>query len=200
MRIAYYRIAVFFGLLFLCAFLANAQNLASQSLRKGSWEFEPFFGGGTGVGKSSGTQFLLAGARVGRILTRDKLHNFLRGNFELAADFMPMYLVMQRGGTVYGASFKPVILKWNFTDYRKIVPYFYLAGGVLFSTSNVPPGNTSYVNFTPQGAIGFHFFTRPKRAWDFEVQYVHHSNAGLGTENPGYNGSFLFTVGYSWFK
>jgi len=179
---------------------ACAQGLPSQSLTRGTWEFEPFIGGGTGLLHASSTQFVIAGGRVGRVLTSEHLHGWARGNFEFAADFMPLYLVMQPGGTVYGASVKPVILKWNFTSNHKIAPYAVIAGGVLFTTSNVPPGNTSYVNFTPQGALGFHVFTRPKRAWDFEIQFVHHSNASLGTFNPGLNASVLFTIGYDWFK
>jgi len=180
--------------------LARAQGLPSQSLTRGTWEFEPFAGGGTGLLHASSTQFVIAGARVGKVLTGEHLHGWPRGNFELAADFMPLYLVMQPGGTVYGASMKPVIFKWNFTSNHKIAPYALIAGGVLFTASNVPAGNTSYVNFTPQGALGFHVFTRPKRAWDFEIQFVHHSNASLGTFNPGLNASVLFTVGYNWFR
>ena len=179
---------------------ASAQGLPAQSLKRGTWEFEPFVGGGTGLLHASGTQFIIAGARVGKVLTGEHLHGWARGNFEFAGDFMPLYLVMQPGGTVYGASFKPVIFKWNFTSNHRIAPYALIAGGVLFTTSNVPAGNTSYVNFTPQGAIGFHVFTRPKRAWDFEIQFVHHSNASLGTFNPGLNASVLFTIGYNWFK
>ena len=182
------------------SFSAYAQGLPSQSLTRGTWEIEPFVGGGTGLLHASTTQFIIAGARVGRVLTGEHLHGWARGNFELAADFMPLYLVMQSGGTVYGASFKPVIFKWNFTSNHKIAPYALIAGGVLFTSSNVPAGNTSYVNFTPQGALGFHVFTRPKRAWDFEIQFVHHSNASLGTFNPGLNASVLFTIGYNWFK
>jgi lipid A 3-O-deacylase len=187
-------------LLLFCAANAGAQGLASQSLTRGTWEFQPFIGGGTGLGKSSNTQFLIAGARVGRILTAEHFHNFLRGNFELAADFMPVYTFIQPGGAVYGGSFKPVIFKWNFTSHQRIAPYALIAGGIVFSTSNVPPGNTSYVNFASQAAMGFHFFTRPRRAWDFEIQLVHHSNASLGHLNPGLNASMLFTIGYNWFK
>jgi hypothetical protein len=191
-----------FASLFLlfCVMDAGAQGLPSQSLMRGTWEFQPFIGGGTGLGKSSNTQFVIAGVRVGRILTAEHLHNFLRGNFEFAADFMPVYTVFQPGGAVYGGSFKPVIFKWNFTSHQRVAPYALIAGGIVFSTSNVPPGNTSYVNFTTQAAMGFHFFTRPRRAWDFEMQLVHHSNASLGHLNPGLNASLLFTVGYNWFK
>jgi hypothetical protein len=187
-------------LFLLCVLTAGAQGLPSQSLTKGTWELQPFIGGGTGVGKSSSTQFVIAGARVGRVMTSEHFHNFLRGDFELAADFMPLYLVVQPGGTVYGGSFKPVIFEWNFTSHRKIAPYALIAGGIVFTTSNFPPGNTSTVNFASQAAMGFHFFTRPRRAWDFEVQLVHHSNASLGHLNPGLNASLLFTFGYNWFK
>jgi hypothetical protein len=33
-----------------------------------------------------------------------------------------------------------------------------------------------------------------------EGAYVHHSNAGLGTHNPGYNAAVFVTIGYTWFK
>src|SRR5690348_18364575 len=70
--------------LLLSALGAVAQGLPSQSLTKGSWELQPFIGGGSGLGKSSNTQFLIAGARVGRIMTSEHFHNLFRGNFELA--------------------------------------------------------------------------------------------------------------------
>ncbi len=185
---------------FLLAAAAHAQTLAVQSLARGAWEFQPFVAGGTGLGHADTTQFVIAGGRIGKIITADHLHGPLRGNFELATDLMPLYLVIQPGGAVYGASFKPLIFEWNFAGNRKVSPYALITGGVLFTTSNVPPGNTSYVNFTPQGALGFRFFRRPKRSWNFEIQAVHHSNASLGHLNPGLNGSLIFSLGYSWFK
>jgi lipid A 3-O-deacylase len=184
----------------MAAMTARAQSLTAQSLTRGAWELQPFVGGGSGLGHADTTQFLIAGGRIGKILSKDHLRGWARGNFEAAIDLMPLYLVMQPGGTVYGASFKPAIFQWNFTSNHKVAPYALIGGGVLFTTSNVPPGNTSYVNFTPQLALGFRFFTRPKRSWNFEIQGVHHSNASLGHLNPGLNASLIFTVGYSWFK
>jgi hypothetical protein len=93
-----------------------------------------------------------------------------------------------------------VILQWNFTRGKKIAPYIQAEGGVLFSTHNLPPGNTSYVNFTPGGAFGVHIFTRQGRALQLEGAVLHHSSASLGTTNPGYNAAFLFTIGYTWYK
>lgn len=180
--------------------VARAQNSLQMGLTKGAWEFEPFIGGGTGLGHADTTQFLIAGGRIGKIITDDHLHGWLRGNFELATEVMPLYTVMQPRGAVYGGSFKPLIFKWNFLGARKIAPYALVTGGVLFTTSNVPPGNTSNVNFTPQGGLGFYFFQRPNHAWDFEIQAVHTSNASLGHLNPGLNGSLIFTLGYSWSK
>lgn len=195
------RRCLFCVVVFFCVVVsARAQSVSSRSLASGAWELEPFVGGGTGLGHADTTQLLIAGGRVGKIITGDHLHGWARGNFEFAADFMPLYLVMQPGGPVYGASFKPVIFQWNFASGRNIDPYASIAGGILFSTSNVPPGNTSNVNFTSQAALGFRFFTRPKRSWNFEIQAVHHSNASLGHLNPGLNASLLFTLGYSWFK
>jgi hypothetical protein len=101
---------------------------------------------------------------------------------------------------IYGGSFKPAIWEWNFTSSRKIVPYAAIAGGVLFTTRNIPPGNTSPVNFTPQFDFGAHIFVKPRRAVLLGGAIVHHSSASLGRENPGYNTSFFWTVGYSWFK
>lgn len=190
------------GMLFvllLCGSVA-AQDLPSKSLSRGTWELGLFSGGGTGLNHSDDTKFFYAGGRVGRVLTREHLSGWMRGNFEWAADFMPAYVVFTPGKAVYGGSFKPVICQWNFTQGKKIAPYFAIAGGILFSSDNVPPGNTSYVNFTPQGVFGAHIFLKRGRALLLEGAIVHHSNASLGTLNPGYNAALFFTIGYSWFK
>jgi len=168
---------------------------------RGTWELGAFLGGGTGAGKSSDTQFLLAGGRAGLVLTPDLFTGTpVRGNLEYAVEVMPVYTVFTPNGAVYGASIKPFLVQWNFTKPQRLIPYLHIAGGVLFTTSDIPPPNTSSINFTPQIGGGVHWFHRPDRSIDFSLDVVHHSNASLGDHNPGYNASVFFTVGYSWYK
>jgi lipid A 3-O-deacylase len=188
-------------LLSLCiSIAASAQDFPSKSLTKGTWEFGGYAGGGTGLDHADNTQFMVAGGRVGYILTGEHLSGWFRGNFEWAGDVMPVYIVFPPLSAVYGASIKPVIWQWNFTGAKKIAPYFGAAGGILFTTKDIPPGDTSTVNFTPQGFFGLHIFTREGRAWQVEADIVHHSNASMGNHNPGYNASLFLTVGYTWYK
>ena len=179
---------------------ASAQDLPSTSLTRGTWDLGAFAGGGTGLGKSDDTQFFIAGGRVGRVLTGEHFSGWARGNFEWAIDLMPVYVVLPPNGAVYGGSFKPVIWLWNFTGGKKISPYVAAAGGVVFSRSNIPPGDTSTVNFTTQGVFGVHIFTRRSRALQLEGAFGHLSSASLGNHNPGYNAFFTFTIGYTWYK
>jgi len=179
---------------------AAAQDLPSASLTKGTWDLGAFAGGGTGLGKSDDTQFFFAGGRVGRIFTGEHLSGWARGNFEWAVDLMPVYVVFPPLSGVYGGSFKPVIWQWNFTGGKKFSPYAAIHGGVVFSRSNIPPGDTSDVNFTTQGVFGMHIFTRQSRAVQLEAAFGHLSSASLGNHNPGYNAFFTFSIGYNWYK
>jgi len=171
---------------------------ASGALHKGAWEVGLWVGGGTGLtGSTSDTRFLNAGVRLGKVLTGQHGAGWLRGNFEYAVDAIPLYVVFQQN-TVYGASFSPFLLKWNFTGARKVAPYVELGEGVLFTADDVPRG-TNPVNFASQAAVGVQVFTREKRALTLAARYAHISNAGLATPNPGIN-TLQFTLGYSWFK
>lgn len=114
------------------------------------------------------------------------------------------------GGTFRGVSLTPVILRWNFlTRSRRIQPWFQGAGGLIYTTHKFPPsymstttidGGTSVWNFTPQGGVGIHYFTRPKRSIDIGVNAVHISSASLGDRNPGVNASIQMQVGYTFWK
>ena len=177
-----------------------AQDWVAQSLTRHGWELGILGGGGLGFGKSDNTQFAYGGGRIGWIITGNHLHGVLRGNFEWAVDLLPLYAVLPPSSAVYGGSFKPVIWQWNFTSWQKMAPYMAIAGGIVFTKSNIPPGDTSPVNFTPQFVVGTHLFVKPRRALFLEGSFGHLSSASLGNHNPGYNGTFLFTVGYSWLK
>jgi hypothetical protein len=180
------------------------QNWVSRSVKKGALELGFLAGGGSGLGKSDGTQFFYAGGRTGVILTGDHLPWLFHGNFEWAVDMMPLYAVLPPASAVYGGSFKPVIWQWNFKsargDQKKIAPYVAAAGGILFTHHNVPQGDTSWVNFTPQAVAGTRLFVNRRQALFFEGSLGHLSSASLGTHNPGYNVTLVFTVGYTWFK
>jgi len=178
----------------------SSTSLPARSLTKGTWDFGLLGGGGTGLSYAGNIQFIYAGGRVGLILTGDHGSGLRRGNFEWAVEALPLYTVLTPQGSVYGGSFKPAVWRWNFTSGKTVAPYASIAGGILFSTRNLPASNTSWVNFTPQAALGANVFVRPGKAILIEGAYVHHSNAGLSNYNPGYNASLFFTIGYSWFR
>jgi hypothetical protein len=118
-------------------------------------------------------------------LTNPHGPGFLRGRFEYAVDVVPVFLVFQPAGARYGFGVNPFALKWNLETHRNVVPYFEIGGGTLFTNHEVPAG-TSRVNFTSSGAFGMHLLRR-KYNWSIEVHYMHISNAGLSTPNPGIN-------------
>lgn len=121
----------------------------------------------------------------------------------------PPYTV---GGTFTGVSLTPIILRWNLAGTRRLSPWVQAAGGLLWTNhkypaygSNIlnlnndgPNSDASVWNFTPQGGIGAHYFTSPRRSIDFGVNAVHISSASLGDRNPGVNASLQINVGYTW--
>lgn len=114
------------------------------------------------------------------------------------------------GGTFHGVALTPVILRWNFlTRSKRVQPWFQGAGGLIYTTHKFPPnlystptidGGTSVWNFSPQGGIGVHYFTRDNRSIDLGVNAVHISSASLGDKNPGVNASIQIQVGYTFWK
>jgi hypothetical protein len=171
------------------------------------WEIGPWVGGGTGLGAASEFKFINAGLRIGRVLTGEIGTGNFRGTFEWASDIIPLYEVRQsdfyNSGPqhwVYAFSINPVVLKWNWTANKKVVPYFSAEGGMLISTKDIPLPNTLSFNFTPGGAFGIYVFRNPKRALDLSLHITHISNASLGDHNPGINATAEFRVGYTWFK
>ena len=153
---------------------------------EGGHDLQLWTGGGHGLnGSTSGTGVLNVGGRYGWILTAPHGPAVLRGQFEYAVDVVPVFVLTQRTGTAFGIGLNPFALKWNFTSPRTVVPYAEFGGGTLFTNTDVPPG-TSRVNFTSSGALGLHFL-QSKYNWSAEIRFMHISNAGLTSPNPGIN-------------
>jgi lipid A 3-O-deacylase len=206
------------------------------------WEFGALFQGGVGLTENrSNFRFLMAGAHLGKVLTPEVGTGFLRGNFEYAGELFPYWQSFtpsfQRisctyntgpsvnptvcsnpytvGGTFTGVSVTPIILRWNFTHGRRVMPWVQGAGGLLWTNHKYPaygnttrgdvtetgPGSdTSVWNFTPQFGVGTHIFLQQRRSLDFGANAVHISSASLGDRNPGVNASVQFSVGYTWWS
>jgi lipid A 3-O-deacylase len=164
----------------------------------GGHELQIWTGGGGGLsGSTAGTGVFNIGLRYGWVLTAPHGPGILRGQFEYAVEAVPAFLVIQPTGTTYGAGVNPFALKWNFTGHGSVVPYMEIGGGTLFTGDTVPPG-TSRVNFTSGGAFGIHFL-RNKFNWSAEVRYMHISNAGLTSPNPGIN-TIQLRIGFGLFS
>ena len=168
--------------LFLCVPFARSQAGPVE----GEHEIQIWTGGGHGTnGSQSSDGIWNVGLRYGLILTAPHGPGFLRGRLEYAVEAVPAFLVFQKQNTAYGVGVNPFAFKWSLDTHRSVVPYFEIGGGTLFTNTSVPAG-TSRVNFTSSGSIGLHFL-RAKRNFSAEVRYMHISNAGLTTPNPGIN-------------
>jgi lipid A 3-O-deacylase len=175
---------VVFSFVFLMVRLGFAQ--AEPGPEEDGHEVQVWAGGGHSVpGGTSNTGIFNVGLRYGWVITGPHLPGILRGRFEYAVDAEPAYLIFQPANTAYGVGFNPLGLKWNFERRGRFSPYLELSGGTLFSDHNVPT-YTNTVNFTSAAALGTHVLGA-KYNWSLELRYLHISNAGLATPNPGLN-------------
>ena len=134
-------------------------------------------------------------------MTRELGTGFARGTFEVDSEIMPLDYVLWGGyKNVYGFGVNPLVMKWNFTRADRAIPYFLAQGGMLWTNVNVPPGDTSQINFTSGAGVGLNYFIKPGRSVNWDVRATHLSNASLGSHNPGVNASLQFSIGYNWWK
>jgi len=159
---------------------------AQAGPEKGGREIQVWSGGGhayKGVANDTGLWSL--GVRYGWVLTNPRGPGFLRGRLESVVEAVPVFLAFQPNGTTYAVGLNPLVTKWMFDTRRRVVPYFELGSGGLISHNQIPPG-TSRVNFTSSGAFGLHV-VGDRFTWSAEVRYMHISNAGISSNNPGVN-------------
>jgi len=185
--------------LFSIAFFLYAPAARSQAGPvEGEHEIQFWTGGGHGTnGSQSSDGVWNLGFRYGLILTAPHGPGFLRGRLEYAVEAVPAFVVLQKQNTAYGVGVNPFAFKWLLDTRGSVVPYFEIGGGTLFTNTQVPAG-TSRVNFTSSGAMGLHFL-RSKHNVSAELRYMHISNAGLATSNPGIN-TVQLRLGFGWFS
>ncbi len=177
------------------------QIFRSPTRQQGTTDAELWLGGvaaqhdGT---TSFNTEIWTGGVRLGRILTAPHGPGWLRGTLQWDVDFVPLFVVSNLQ-TAYGAEIDPVVGRWNFNRHGRTAPYLEMAGGILFTNSNIPPGHTSNFNVTPNLGFGWQIFRRGAHALDFGVHVWHLSNAWTAPRNPSLNGIQL-TIGYHWFR
>lgn len=214
---------------------AQADNPVAQVRDHQSWEFSPFINYGNGFGNRNQYRFLSAGLEMGKILTPVIHAGVVTGQFQFAGNIMPLWqsytpaphlesykcvesgqivpcILPTGGGTFYGVSLTPVILRWNFlTHSHRWQPWFQGAGGLIYTTHKFPPnilsnpalgidGGTSVWNFSPQGGFGVHYFLRDRRSIDLGINAVHISSASLGDRNPGVNALGQVQLSYTFWK
>ncbi len=165
-----------------------------------------------------------AGFAVSKVLTQPAGRSFLRGQFELGAEFLPYWQAhyprqsltyhveggaehtgLLDGQNRFGMSVTPLLCRWDFRGSKWLVPWAQLGGGLLWTNHKFPQyplrtADTSVINFTPQFGIGANLFLRPHQSLFFAVNAIHISNASLGDMNPGVNITTQFRVGYSWWR
>lgn len=189
----------------LCFLVLGSSLLVAQTstdpvevLRTPGWNKGLFVGGSQSFANSFSAQTFLAGVRIGRVLSHQKGSGALRGSFEVAIDVIPINEFWISGHAQYAGAIDPLVGKWNFTAGKTVSPYVAAVGGVVFSPSNLPPGDTSQVNFTSGAELGAQWFHNSKNSINFAVKIYHLSNASIGNLNPGINGAVQFMVGYTW--
>lgn len=180
----------------------------STPLRHPGWNYGGQTSGGFTVVQVSSPTFLTANRNItnfalafhlARVLTHEHGNGCLRGSLEWDFNVIPVEIFWVLGSH-YAGGFEALGPRWNFTGtHRRVVPFAGIAGGMLFSPENFPPGNTYQSNFTIGLDAGAHIFVRDRRSVDVSGRVFHLSNAFLGALNPGIPVGVQFTVGYTWY-
>lgn len=126
------------------------------------WEYGAFVDGGFGTGNRADYKFFNLGGHAGKVLTNPAGPGWLRGQFEYAVEFMPLWQAYtpkfarvncyrtstgfdqctgsyNTGGTYTGVSVTPIILRWNLVQKGRWMPWIQGAGGLVWTNHKFPP-------------------------------------------------------------
>lgn len=184
----------------LAAGALSAQSFVSPVQSKGTKDSEVWTGMVVAQHDGSTTfnsEFWMAGARFGRILTAAHGRGWLRGTLQWDFDLIPVFVAFNLQ-SAYGVEIDPIVGRWNFARKGRTAPYFEMAGGVAFTNIKIPPGDTSKINVVPSFGYGWQIFRQAERCIDVGVHAWHLSNAWTAPRNPSSNG-IQVTIGYHWY-
>ena len=188
-------------LIFAVAPLCLSQNTIPESGPR-AWDFGIWVAGATGkelTGSFAEAQIITAGFGVEKVITDEVGDGWRRGQLAYGGNVIPVFVQLHPGGP-HGFAVEPVILRWNSSWHpSKWSPYIELAGGGVFTNTNIPAGDTSDVNFTARIGGGIQIHSGKREALDLSCRWLHISNANLGRRNPQFNGIQL-SVGYHWHR
>jgi hypothetical protein len=124
-----------------------------------------------------------------------------RGKFSLHQDWVVSYLDARptRGspggsGVSFGTDFS---LEWRHRQGGSPTPYYELGVGVQYAAGTAFPAHGSRLMFTINVGAGLLFPVRTNLRMKTALRYLHLSNAGVLSDNAGYDGVHLL-VGLQW--
>jgi hypothetical protein len=194
------RIAIAIMSTLLAAATLRAQNFVAPTQTKGAKDTEVWSGMVIAQHDSStdfNNEFWMAGVRFGRVLTAAHGSGWFRGNLQWDANVVPVFVVSNLQ-SAYGFEVDPLVWRWNLARQGRTASYFEVSGGLSFTNTRIPPGDTSKINFVGGVGYGWQFFRRRQRAIDLGVHAWHLSNAYTAPQNPSANG-IQVTIGYHWY-
>ena len=118
-----------------------------------------------------------------------------RGKFTLHQDWVVSYLDARPkrgspGGT--GVSFgTDLSLEWRHRQGGSLTPYYELGGGIQYAAGTAFPAHGSRWMFTINAGAGLLFPVGANLQMKAALRYLHLSNAGVLTDNAGYDGVHL---------
>ena len=99
----------------------------------------------------------------------------------------------------YGGGFSPVGFHFDFLRTHRIQPMLRVAGGLVFTTRDVPIYDSKALNYMGELGAGFEVFRPKGRSLEFEYRFYHLSNGYTGDYNPGIEGQIV-RVSYAFGK
>jgi len=195
------RIAAAIGIAALFCSAVLAQEIQHPLSQTGTWDLSLWSSEavGTSAGSSFGNYLIsMGGLRIGRVLHGPVGPGPLRGSLEYTFEITPVFIATQPNGA-HGGGFSPLGFRWNLRGSQRFQPYFELNGGGMFTTRNIPRGDTSSLNFTADAGTGVTIYRNAHRAVGLGLRFWHLSDAQMGNRNPGVN-ALEFIVSYHWMK